>query len=203
VYGALVGVKVGRRVEISNSYEVVESEVSGNTVLDLEYLNTKRTEGRRNEERVREWPWFFLSRLPKFSSACLVFTPTHIYPHIHPSTHTHIHTVAKVFPDSWDTFVGWYTTGEDASEADLDVYRQVMHINENPLFLVLNPNPPAGMRELPVSIFEVETHIVDNQPTHFFSPVTYRLETEDSERIAVEHVASSSIAGAEGSSKGE
>eukprot|EP00013_Stygamoeba_regulata_P025702 CAMPEP_0177663440 /NCGR_PEP_ID=MMETSP0447-20121125/19913_1 /TAXON_ID=0 /ORGANISM="Stygamoeba regulata, Strain BSH-02190019" /LENGTH=332 /DNA_ID=CAMNT_0019169249 /DNA_START=52 /DNA_END=1050 /DNA_ORIENTATION=- len=160
VYGALVGVKVGRRVEIANSYEVVETQVGGKTVLDIDYLNTKRSE------------------------------------------------VAKVFPPNWDTFIGWYTTGEEASEDDLEVYRQVAHINENPLFLVLNPNPPAGMRELPLSIYEVETHLISSDPsnanllpTHFFAPITFRLETEDSERIAVEHVASSSMADEEGGSK--
>jgi COP9 signalosome complex subunit 6 len=41
VFGAMLGIQEGRNVEIFNSFEVVCTEVEGNLVFDMEYLQRK------------------------------------------------------------------------------------------------------------------------------------------------------------------
>ena len=36
-------------------------------------------------------------------------------------------------------FLGWYTTGGDPDEADIQLHQQICEINESPIFLKLNP----------------------------------------------------------------
>jgi len=44
-------------------------------------------------------------------------------------------------------------------------------------------------KELPISIYESELHIIDEKPTNLFVKVPYKIETGEAERIAVDHVA--------------
>lgn len=41
-------------------------------------------------------------------------------------------------------FLGWYTTGEAPTERDITVHRQICHINECPVMLMLNPSGRNG-----------------------------------------------------------
>jgi hypothetical protein len=43
----------------------------------------------------------------------------------------------QVFPDL--DFLGWYTSGDIPNESDLKIHKQIIEINESPLFLKLNP----------------------------------------------------------------
>jgi hypothetical protein len=36
-------------------------------------------------------------------------------------------------------FLGWYSTGDRPTLADIDIHRQITDINESPLFLQLSP----------------------------------------------------------------
>jgi len=106
----------------------------------------------------------------------------------------------KVFPTY--EFLGWYSTGSTAQPADIDVHRQFLEINESPLYLLLdtvacgNPNT----RDLPISIFESELHLINEQPTLLFVKVPYKIETGEAERISVDHVAKVTPSGAIGGS---
>jgi COP9 signalosome complex subunit 6 len=46
-------------------------------------------------------------------------------------------------------FLGWYTTGGDPDEADIQLHQQICEINESPIFLKLNPTS----KEAEVSFF--------------------------------------------------
>jgi COP9 signalosome complex subunit 6 len=54
-------------------------------------------------------------------------------------------------------------------------------------------------RDLPVTMYESELHIVNEQPTLLFVKVPYKIETGEAERIAVDHVAKISPTGGGGS----
>uniref|UniRef100_T1IZT7 COP9 signalosome complex subunit 6 n=1 Tax=Strigamia maritima TaxID=126957 RepID=T1IZT7_STRMM len=91
----------------------------------------------------------------------------------------------QVFSDL--DFLGWYTTGESATESDIKVHKQICEINESPLFLKLNPQ--ARHNELPVNLFESVIDLVNGQATMLLVELTYTLATEEAERIGLDHVA--------------
>ena len=91
----------------------------------------------------------------------------------------------QVFSDL--DFLGWYSTGESPTDADLAVHRQICEINESPLFLQLNP--AAKHTDLPVSMFESIIDVVNGETRMLFVKLTYTLATEEAERIGLDHVA--------------
>jgi COP9 signalosome complex subunit 6 len=106
----------------------------------------------------------------------------------------------KVFPTN--DFLGWYSTGNGVSVADLAIHKQFLETNESPIYLVLDAAAAfaSTTRDLPISIFESELHVVQDQPTMLFVKVPYRIQTGEAERIGVDHVARvTPTGGAEGS----
>ncbi|CAM9106514.1 unnamed protein product [Discosporangium mesarthrocarpum] len=86
--------------------------------------------------------------------------------------------------------LGWYSVGTEATKEDLTIQRQMMKYNQAPLFLLMNPHPAQGSKELPVLIHESEVHMLDDQPTMIFVTLGFQqLETSQAEQISVEHVA--------------
>lgn len=67
--------------------------------------------------------------------------------------------------------------------------------NETPLFLQLSPDSVSHGKELPVTIFESVTEIIDNAPQTKFIVAPYRIETGEAERVAVDHASKSTSAG--------
>eukprot|EP01102_Stenamoeba_stenopodia_P008075 TRINITY_DN2291_c0_g1_i1.p1 TRINITY_DN2291_c0_g1~~TRINITY_DN2291_c0_g1_i1.p1 ORF type:complete len:299 (-),score=49.64 TRINITY_DN2291_c0_g1_i1:125-1021(-) len=86
-------------------------------------------------------------------------------------------------------FLGWYSSGAAATDADLLVHKQVSQFNENPLYLVLDPLAATHSKEIPITIYESELHIINNNPELVFAKAQYKIETLDAERIAVDHIA--------------
>lgn len=106
----------------------------------------------------------------------------------------------KVFPTN--DFLGWYSTTSGVEVADLAIHKQFLEVNESPIYLVLDAVAAfaATTRDLPISIFESELHVVQDQPTMLFVKVPYRIQTGEAERIGVDHVARvTPSGGAEGS----
>jgi len=66
-------------------------------------------------------------------------------------------------------------------------HKQACTINESPMLLKLNPS--GGHTDLPVTLYESVTELVNNEPTMLFVEVPYTLATEEAERIGVDHVA--------------
>jgi len=103
--------------------------------------------------------------------------------------HTKLEQFKKVFP-SYDV-LGWYSTGAGVQPSDIEVHKQVMELNESPLYLLLDTSActRVDQKELPVTIFESELHVIEDRPTMLFGKAPYKIETQESERIAVDHVA--------------
>lgn len=85
-------------------------------------------------------------------------------------------------------FIGWYTTGENPTEKDIKIHKQICEINECPIMLQLNPLS-RSVDQLPARLFESVIDIVQGEATMLFVPLTYTLATEEAERIGVDHVA--------------
>ncbi|KAL3325428.1 hypothetical protein AABB24_036587 [Solanum stoloniferum] len=93
----------------------------------------------------------------------------------------------KVFPNFY--ILGWYSTGSDAQESDMNIHRALMDINESPLYVLLNPSINHAQKDLPITIYESELHIIDGIPQLIFAQASYTIETVEAERISVDHVA--------------
>ncbi|KAF8014955.1 hypothetical protein BT93_H0678 [Corymbia citriodora subsp. variegata] len=93
----------------------------------------------------------------------------------------------KVFPNFY--VLGWYSTGSDAEESDMHIHKALMDINESPVYVLLNPSINHAQKDLPVTIYESELHVIDGIPQLIFVHASYTIETVEAERISVDHVA--------------
>lgn len=84
--------------------------------------------------------------------------------------------------------LGWYTTGDKPSEADVGFHRQMCEINEIPLMIKLNPLSKHH-EKLPIFIYESVMDIFEGEAKMMFLELPYTLATEEAERIGVDHVA--------------
>lgn len=92
----------------------------------------------------------------------------------------------QVFSDL--DFIGWYTTGENPTENEIKIHKQICELSECPIMLQLNPLCRTT-ESLPVKLFESLIDNVQGESTMLFVPLTYTLATEEAERIGVDHVA--------------
>lgn len=70
------------------------------------------------------------------------------------------------------------------------MYQQVLPFNESPLLLQLDVHPDPSAREIPMSLYETEHKVgASGAPELKFLKTIYRIETTDSERLAVDHIA--------------
>ncbi|PWA95551.1 JAB1/MPN/MOV34 metalloenzyme domain, Rpn11/EIF3F [Artemisia annua] len=58
----------------------------------------------------------------------------------------------KVFPNFY--VLGWYSTGADAEESDMQIHKALMDINESPVYVLLNPLINHSQKDFPVTIYE-------------------------------------------------
>ncbi|CAF2028475.1 unnamed protein product [Brassica napus] len=93
----------------------------------------------------------------------------------------------KVFPGFY--VLGWYSTGSEANESDMHIHKALMDINESPVYVLLNPAINHAQKDLPVTIYESEFHVIDGIPQSIFVDASYTIETVEAERISVDHVA--------------
>eukprot|EP00041_Stephanoeca_diplocostata_P024693 m.632127 g.632127 ORF g.632127 m.632127 type:complete len:340 (-) comp22577_c0_seq3:4055-5074(-) len=85
--------------------------------------------------------------------------------------------------------LGWYTTGSEVTAAHTEVHKQMLCMNDSPLFLLLDPVPHPSERDLPLKLFESAIEIVDDAQRLSFIPAGFTLASEEAERIGVDHVA--------------
>ncbi len=85
-------------------------------------------------------------------------------------------------------FLGWYAIGGVPTQIDLKLHKQICTINENPVMLKLSPFGKHS--DLPVSIYESVIDIIDGGDVKMlFVELEYTLETDEAERIGVDHIA--------------
>lgn len=92
----------------------------------------------------------------------------------------------QVFKDL--EFLGWYTTGNEPNESDINVHKQICVINECPILLKLSPQS-RNFDQLPVRLYESIIDLVHGDTKMLFVNLPYTLATEEAERIGVDHVA--------------
>jgi COP9 signalosome complex subunit 6 len=93
----------------------------------------------------------------------------------------------QVFPKY--EVLGWYSTSDTILPGDDLIHAQIMEFNDSPLFLTLSTNFSSKMKELPLTLYESSVQLVDDTKHIQFTKIPYKIETEESERIGVDHVA--------------
>lgn len=75
--------------------------------------------------------------------------------------------------------MGWYSTTSGVQLSDIAIHKQFLETNESPIYLLLDAAAAFAQtsRDLPISIFESELHVVQDQPTMLFVKVPYRIQT--------------------------
>lgn len=106
---------------------------------------------------------------------------------------TRLEQYKKVFK-TYD-LLGWYSTGPGIQEGDLALHKDMCESTESPMYLVLNPTPEASVQDLPIFIYETAMQVVNDNPTMNLAQATYKIDSVDSERISVDHVANISSTG--------
>eukprot|EP00088_Acartia_fossae_P037829 TRINITY_DN3905_c0_g1_i12.p1 TRINITY_DN3905_c0_g1~~TRINITY_DN3905_c0_g1_i12.p1 ORF type:complete len:328 (-),score=104.68 TRINITY_DN3905_c0_g1_i12:215-1198(-) len=104
----------------------------------------------------------------------------------------------QVFPDM--DFLGWYCTGDKPGAQEVAMHKQIMQINESPLFLQMAPGG-GNCTELPVYLYESVIDMIEGQARILFVKLPYTLATEEAERIGLDHVARIVSGGESSSSK--
>jgi len=91
---------------------------------------------------------------------------------------------AQVIPEH--EILGWYSTGDQLTEKDFFIHKQIMGLNETPLYLLCDVVTKQKQKDLPVYIFE-STTFTEKDNLQWLR-LDYNIETEESERITVDHV---------------
>lgn len=102
---------------------------------------------------------------------------------------TRLEQYKKTFP-KYD-MLGWYSTAESLQDGDMPIHQALCEVVDSQLYLTLDPvKALAGTaRELPITIYQTEVHVVDEIPTTQLAAVSYKIDSIESERIAVDHIA--------------
>lgn len=74
-----------------------------------------------------------------------------------------------------------------------------MALNESPCILLLDTTINPLRKNLPVTLYETEVHVLDAAPVSTLVSASYAMETSDAERIGVDQVAKISVYGDSGS----
>ncbi|DBA83566.1 TPA: hypothetical protein ACH3X2_006482 [Trebouxia sp. C0005] len=69
------------------------------------------------------------------------------------------------------------------------IHRKIMELNESPVFLLFHTQQNVVRKDLPVSLYESELHVVDDRPSFIFVQAKFTVETSEAERIGVNQVA--------------
>jgi COP9 signalosome complex subunit 6 len=84
--------------------------------------------------------------------------------------------------------LGWYSTGDTILPEDAYIHQQVMAFNDSPLFLLCGVNL-KNAKDIPLYIYESKVTISkDNESLISWAEISYKIETEESERISVDFV---------------
>lgn len=102
----------------------------------------------------------------------------------------------EVFPRY--EFLGWYSTGSAPQESDKALHKKIAEVgnNENPFCVLLDTARMNNLKvseseDLPVTVYDSTTHIVEGASVIEWTQVPYVIDTLEAERIAVNHVAKS------------
>jgi len=99
---------------------------------------------------------------------------------------------SKMFKEAYPQYecLGWYATGARIEAAqDPIIHGAIAKYNERPLYLLLDPGMNEDARELPITFYTEEIHVVGDKTTKDFVKSTFKIAADEAERVTVVHCA--------------
>jgi COP9 signalosome complex subunit 6 len=105
----------------------------------------------------------------------------------------------QIYPDY--ECIGWYSTGDKIREGDKKTHQSITKTveeekegssdwrSEHPMYVLLDPSPKEDQRDLPLQVFEEAIKIVGDKRTTEFVKSSFRLTSDEAERVTVVHCA--------------
>lgn len=85
--------------------------------------------------------------------------------------------------------LGWYSTGEDLQDGDEQIHEQMLQFNDSPLYLICSTQFSTDVKDLPLHVFESTVQVqADGGNQITWARVNFNIETDESERISIDHV---------------
>mmetsp|Transcript_7095 Transcript_7095/g.8185 ORF Transcript_7095/g.8185 Transcript_7095/m.8185 type:complete len:300 (-) Transcript_7095:693-1592(-) len=84
--------------------------------------------------------------------------------------------------------IGWYSTGSVLEEVDMSIHKMISEINESPVYMLMDPNIIPGGKDLPITLYESELHVIEGSSSTIFVTSEYTIETVEAERISVDQI---------------
>jgi COP9 signalosome complex subunit 6 len=101
-------------------------------------------------------------------------------------------TDSKMFKEAYPQYecLGWYATGTRIDAAtDPVIHAAIAKYNERPLFLLLDSAMSEDARELPITFYTEEIHVVGDKTTKEFIKSNFKIAADEAERVTVVHCA--------------
>jgi COP9 signalosome complex subunit 6 len=97
----------------------------------------------------------------------------------------------KLYKEAYATYepLGWYSTGDKPMPGDDAIHALITKYNERPLYLLLSQNSTINDRDLPITIYEQQVHVVQGQARTGFIPCAYTVTSDEAERCTLVHCA--------------
>jgi len=112
---------------------------------------------------------------------------------------TELEIFKQIYPDY--ECVGWYSTGDKIRDGDHKAHQSLTKTveeekegssdwrSERPMLVLLDPAPKDDQRDLPLQVFEEAVRIVGDKRTTDFVKSSFRLTSDEAERVTVVHCA--------------
>jgi len=112
---------------------------------------------------------------------------------------TELEIFKQIYPDY--ECVGWYSTGDKIRDGDKKAHQSLTKTveeekegstdwrSERPMLVLLDPAPKDDQRDLPLQVFEEAVRIVGDKRTTDFVKSSFRLTSDEAERVTVVHCA--------------
>jgi len=112
---------------------------------------------------------------------------------------TELEIFKQIYPDY--ECVGWYSTGDKIRDGDKIAHQSLTKTveeekegstdwrSERPMLVLLDASPKDDQRDLPLQVFEEAVKIVGDKRTTEFVKSSFRLTSDEAERVTVVHCA--------------
>lgn len=94
---------------------------------------------------------------------------------------------SQIYPDH--ECLGWYSTSVNFNtKVDLAFHKRFQEYNESPLYLRMNPLIAKDAKQLPVTVYRMETKMIKDNATHVFVALPFKVVSDPAERLTVDHI---------------
>merc|ERR1719410_1745729 len=103
----------------------------------------------------------------------------------------------QIYPEH--ELLGWYSTSAQIEPVDMPFHRRFTEYTESPLYLRMDPKVQSDAKALPITVYLSELTVVSNQNRTVFACLGFKVKSDASERLTIDHIIQDKDAPATGS----